>query len=78
MGKALIIAEKPSVAVELSKALAKAPGMSRFKKNKDQDIFENETHIIAAAIGHLVELPLPTAGGKRMKWDMENLPILPA
>ncbi len=77
MGKTLIIAEKPSVAAELSRALARAPGMSGFKKNKDQDTYENETHIIAAAIGHLVELPLPTEDGKKMKWDMEKLPILP-
>ena len=77
MGKALIIAEKPSVAAELSKALAKAPEMSKFKKHKEKDYFENETHIIAAAVGHLVELPLPTEGGKKMKWDLEKLPILP-
>lgn len=77
MGKALIIAEKPSVAAELSKALAKAPEMSRFKKHGEKDYFENDTHIIAAAVGHLVELPLPTEGGKKMKWDLEKLPILP-
>ena len=58
MGKALIIAEKPSVAQELSRTLAKAPGMSGFKKHKDKDYFENETHIISAAIGHwLTSLP---------------------
>jgi DNA topoisomerase-3 len=78
MGKALIIAEKPSVALELSKALAKAPGMSRFKKNASRETYENETHIIASAVGHLVELPLPTAQGKRMSWSIDNLPILPA
>jgi DNA topoisomerase-3 len=77
MGKTLIIAEKPSVAVELSRSLERAPGMSKFKKNKDLDTYENETHIVAAAIGHLVELPLPTEDGKKMKWDMEKLPILP-
>jgi DNA topoisomerase-3 len=77
MGKALIITEKPSVATELSRALAKAPEMSGFKKNKDQDYFENDTHVIAAAVGHLVEIDLPSEGGKRMKWDFEKLPILP-
>jgi DNA topoisomerase-3 len=77
MGKALIIAEKPSVAQELSRTLAKAPGMSGFKKHKDKDYFENETHIISAAIGHLVELPLPTEGGRAMRWDMDKLPIIP-
>ena len=77
MGKALIIAEKPSVALELSRALSKAPGMSRFEKHKDRsgDYFENETHIVAAALGHLVELDLPTSGGRRVKWDFEHLPI---
>jgi DNA topoisomerase-3 len=77
MGKALIIAEKPSVAAALSKALAKAPGVSRFTKNKKLETYENDTHIIAAAIGHLVELPLPKHDGKSLRWEIGNLPIMP-
>ena len=48
MPKALIIAEKPSVAADLARALAKAPGMTPFEKGKDS--FENETHVISSAI----------------------------
>jgi hypothetical protein len=46
--KKLIIAEKPSVARDLAKALGKVP--------KKEDYFENDEWIIDSAIGHLVEL----------------------
>ena len=47
MSKSLIIAEKPSVARDLAKALGKFA-------SKD-DYFENDSQIITSAIGHLVE-----------------------
>ncbi len=75
MPKALIIAEKPSVASDLARALAKAPGMTPFKKEKDY--FENETHIISSAIGHLIELAMPEANGKKIGWGWTHLPIMP-
>lgn len=75
MFKALIIAEKPSVASDLARALAKAPGMTAFKKEKD--FFENETHIISSAIGHLIELAMPEANGKKIGWGWTHLPIMP-
>ncbi len=76
MGKTLIIAEKPSVATELARVLGKLPGMTKFEKEKDW--FENETHIISSAVGHLLELSLPEAAdGKKPKWNFESLPILP-
>src|ERR1051326_910006 len=70
MSKSLIIAEKPSVANDLARALG------GFKKVEDQ--FENEQYIISSALGHLVELCLPSAlDVKRGKWSFANLPIIP-
>lgn len=71
MSKTLVIAEKPSVATDLARVLGKSPGMTKFKKEKG-DYFENETHVISSAIGHLVELEMPKA-----QWKFESLPILP-
>lgn len=75
MSKALIIAEKPSVATDLARALAKAPGMTPFKKEKDY--YENETHIITSAVGHLLEQEMPMKDGKKIGWGFTTLPILP-
>ena len=51
MGKALIIAEKPSVASDIAKALG---GFA-----KKDDYFESERHVLSSAVGHLLELCLP-------------------
>src|SRR6218665_63027 len=75
MSKALIIAEKPSVAADLARALAKAPGMTSFAKEKDY--FENETHVITSAVGHLLEQEMPMKDGKKIGWGFSTLPILP-
>lgn len=75
MSKALIIAEKPSVAADLARALAKAPGMSAFTKEKDY--YENDTHVISSAVGHLIELGMPEVNGKKIGWGWSHLPILP-
>ncbi len=70
MPKTLVIAEKPSVASDLARALG------GFKKQGDH--FENDRYIIASAIGHLVELALPSElDVKRGKWSFANLPIIP-
>ena len=75
MSKTLIIAEKPSVASDLARALTKAGGMTPFQKEKDY--FENETHVISSAVGHLLELEMPTLNGKKIGWGFTTLPILP-
>lgn len=80
MSKTLIIAEKPSVSTDLSKALAKAPNVGKFeKKGKARDVyFENDTHVITSAVGHLVELKMPTAtNGKKLPWNFNVLPAIP-
>src|SRR5947208_1671848 len=70
MSKTLVIAEKPSVASDLARALG------GFKKEGDH--FENDRYIIASAIGHLVELALTSElDVKRGKWSFANLPIIP-
>src|SRR5881392_94909 len=70
MSKSLVIAEKPSVASDLARSL------SGFKKH--DDYFENDRYIISSAIGHLVELALPSElDVKRGKWTFSNLPIIP-
>ncbi|MFM7232643.1 MAG: DNA topoisomerase 3 [bacterium] len=76
MSKSLIIAEKPSVAADLAKALAKMPSMPPF--TKDEDSFENDRYVITSAIGHLVQLRMPMgANGKKLAWGFGPLPILP-
>ncbi|QQY10430.1 MAG: DNA topoisomerase III [Candidatus Xiphinematobacter sp.] len=71
MGKSLVIAEKPDVAVSLARALGKL--------SKKDDYFENERYVVTSAIGHLVELCLPNETGKKgRKWDFSSLPIIPS
>ncbi|NCC05691.1 MAG: DNA topoisomerase III, partial [Proteobacteria bacterium] len=71
MGKTLIIAEKPSVAADIVKAL---PG--RFTKAKTH--FESDDHIVSFAIGHLVGIAYPEEIDPALqKWTLDNLPILP-
>ena len=51
MGKKLIIAEKPSVASDIAKALG---GFT-----KQGDWFESVDCVVSSAVGHLLELVLP-------------------
>ncbi|HEX3718589.1 MAG TPA: DNA topoisomerase III [Verrucomicrobiae bacterium] len=70
MGKALIIAEKPSVAADIAKALG---GFS-----KHDDYFESDRYVLSSAVGHLLELCLPEGVEvKRGKWTFANLPVIP-
>jgi DNA topoisomerase-3 len=70
MGKALIIAEKPSVAGDIAKVLGK------FKKEKDW--FENDDYVVSSAVGHLIEIGAPASvEPKRGKWNIANLPVIP-
>ena len=77
--KYLIIAEKPSVATDLSKALSKQLGKF-FKKGKSRDAtyFKNDQAAITSAVGHLVELKMPTGpNGKKLPWNFKVLPAIP-
>lgn len=77
--KYLIIAEKPSVATDLSKALAKPLGKFEKKgKSRDAQYFENDNAAITSAVGHLVELKMPTGpNGKNLPWNFKVLPAIP-
>ena len=73
MAKTLVIAEKPSVARDLSNAL---PGS--FKQAKDKSHLIGGDYIITWAVGHLVGLAEPDAyDDKLKKWRFADLPILP-
>src|SRR3954467_7745611 len=69
--KALVIAEKPSVAADLAKALGKIP--------KKGEHYENDEYVISFALGHLVELEMPEDIDKKKYgfWRLETLPIIP-
>jgi DNA topoisomerase-3 len=70
-GKTLIIAEKPSVAQDLTKAL---PG--HFEKM--DSYWEGPHHLVSFALGHLVTLATPKDMDDRHKtWSLDNLPIIP-
>lgn len=68
--KALIIAEKPSVAADIGKVLN-----VRQRKN---GYLEGEKYIITWAVGHLITLNEPEDyNAKYKKWNFSDLPILP-
>jgi DNA topoisomerase-3 len=69
--KSLIVAEKPSVAADLAKALGKIP--------KKGEHYENDEYVISFALGHLVELEMPEDIDKKKYgfWRLETLPIIP-
>lgn len=79
MSKTLIIAEKPSVATDLSKALANILGKFEKKgKSRDAQYFENDKALITSAVGHLIELKMPTGpNGKNLPWNFKVLPAIP-
>lgn len=78
MGKTLIIAEKPSVMTDLSRALAKPLGKFE-KQGSGRDVyFENDQAVITSAVGHLVELRMPMGpNGKKLPWNFGVLPAIP-
>ena len=74
MSKTLIIAEKPSVAHDIVRALT--PQVGKFEKHADH--FENDTHVVTSAVGHLVEIKAPEEYDvKRGKWSFAHLPVVP-
>src|SRR6266481_1380682 len=70
MGRALIIAEKPSVASDIAKALG---GFT-----EHENYFESDQYVLSSAIGHLLEICVPEGHEvKRGKWSFANLPVIP-
>jgi DNA topoisomerase-3 len=74
MSKSLIIAEKPSVAQDIVRALTPTAG----KFEKHDEYFESEGYLVTSAVGHLLEIKAPEEFDvKRGKWSFANLPIIP-
>jgi DNA topoisomerase III len=70
MSKKLIIAEKPSVASDIARALG---GFTR-----KGDYFESDRYVLSSAVGHLLELVVPQEHDvKRGKWSFKHLPVIP-
>jgi DNA topoisomerase-3 len=68
MTKTLIIAEKPSVALDISRALG---GFTR-----EGDYFESEQYVLSSSVGHLLSLVAPN-DPVRGKWSFAHLPVIP-
>ena len=74
MSKTLIIAEKPSVAQDIVRALT--PTAGKFEKHDEH--FESDSYLVTSAVGHLVEIGAPDAFEvKRGKWSFAHLPVVP-
>src|SRR5580765_5425594 len=70
MTKKLIIAEKPSVATDIARALGGFP--------RKGDYYESSQYVLSSAVGHLLELVAPEGHEvKRGKWSFANLPVIP-
>jgi len=70
MGKQLIIAEKPSVAADIARALG---GFARHN-----DYFESDAYVLSSAVGHLLELRAPEEHDPRSgRWTFKHLPVIP-
>jgi DNA topoisomerase-3 len=70
MTKKLIIAEKPSVANDIARAIG---GFTR-----KGDYFESKDYVLSSAVGHLLELVAPEGHEvKKGKWSFKNLPVIP-
>ena len=68
--KALVIAEKPSVARDIARVL-------HCEKKLDGGM-EGKDYVVTWSLGHLVTLADPEAYDKKyMKWEMETLPMMP-
>lgn len=66
----LVIAEKPSVAISISKVLGAT-------KKKD-GYYEGNGYKISWCVGHLIQMANPDAyDEKYVKWNIEDLPIIP-
>jgi DNA topoisomerase-3 len=72
--KTLVIAEKPSVAQDIVRALTPVAG--KFEKHDEH--FESDAYVVTSAVGHLLEIQAPEAFDvKRGKWSFAHLPVIP-
>src|ERR1039458_7585588 len=91
MGKTLIIAEKPSVAGDIAKALGGFKKVDDYYESdhhvlssalggfkKVDDYYESDHHVLSSAVGHLLTI-VPPEGveAARGKWTFKHLPVIP-
>ncbi|HGA0528616.1 TPA: DNA topoisomerase 3 [Streptococcus agalactiae] len=66
----LVIAEKPSVALSISKVIGAT--------NKKDGYYEGNGYRVSWCVGHLIQMANPDSyDEKYAKWNMEDLPIIP-
>lgn len=71
MSKKLLITEKPSVAMEFSKAL-------KLNAQRNDGYLESENWIITWCVGHLVTMSYPEKYDENLKfWRLDTLPFIP-
>ncbi len=71
MGKALYIAEKPSVAKEFAKAL-------KLNVKSRDGYMESDEAVVTWCVGHLVTMSYPDAYAPEMKrWSLNTIPFIP-
>lgn len=71
MGKAVYIAEKPSVAQEFAKAL-------KLKTRRGDGFLESDEAIVTWCVGHLVTMSYPEEYDPALKrWNLNTLPFIP-
>ena len=71
MKKNLLITEKPSVAMEFSKAL-------KIKTNRKNGYLESDEWCITWCVGHLVTMSYPDKYDEKLKfWKLDTLPFIP-
>jgi len=69
--RTLVISEKPSVAISISKVLGAT-------KKKD-GYYEGNRYIVSWCVGHLIQMANPDSyDEKYAKWNIEDLPIIPS
>ena len=71
MDKNILITEKPSVAMQMAKAL-------KINTTRKDGYLESEEWVITWCVGHLVTMSYPEKYDEKLKfWRLETLPFIP-
>lgn len=65
----LVIAEKPSVALEIAKVIGAT--------KKENGYYAGGQYLVSWCVGHLIESAMPEDYNPDLKWSLESLPIIP-
>ena len=67
----LVVTEKPSVAMSLSKVLGAT--------SRQDGYYEGNGYLVSWCVGHLIQMANPSVYDERYaKWKLEDLPIIPS